>query len=442
MSTTPETVANTESSAEQLELERVLTSHSFAKSPRLCSLLGFIVTHSLRGSHGDLTEQQIGIQVFGRVPGYNSSEDTIVRVTVRQLRQRLDLYYSSEGAGNQFRIDIPKGGYIAAVERQAAHSASAASAAAVPPVVSPYPLAVPLLPPVTSRESAHYRIATILLSIAVLVLAVVCIQQRRVPLVMPPVQKGPIPIWKALFTPDRKTLIVPGDAALDMFTVWEQRSLTLEQYASHNYDRDSTASIPPTHTDVPLAVRSVTPMADLALVASLVKAPEHMGMPELDRNIEIRYARDVAVADTHDNNLILIGSETFNPWVMLYQPEMDFVAHYDYVADVYSVQNKSPKPGEESTYIYRRGKPALKTITHIALLNNSQGQGLVLIVEGTSMGTTYGALNFFTSDWLYGPVLRQATDSSGHLHDFEVLLSGDFIHGGVGNTKVIAVHVH
>lgn len=438
MSTTPETVANTESSAEKLELERVLTSHSFAKSPRLCSLLGFIVTHSLRGSHGDLTEQQIGIQVFGRTPGYNSSEDTIVRVTVRQLRQRLDLYYSSEGAGNEFRIDIPKGGYIATVERQAGHRASAAT---MPPVVSPDPFVVPLISPAAPRESSRYRIATVLLGIAVLVLSVVCIQQRHVP-VVPLVQKGPLPIWKALFTPDRKTLIVPGDAALDMFTVWEQRSLTLEQYATHNYDRDSKASIPPTHTDVPLAIRSVTPMADLALVVNLVKAPEHMGMPELDRNIEVRYARDVAIADTHDNNLILIGSETFNPWVMLYQPEMDFVAHYDYVADVYSVQNKSPKQGEEANYIYRRTKPALKAITHIALLNNVQGQGRVMIVEGTSMGTTYGAVNFLTSDWLYGPVLRQATDSSGRLHDFEVLLSGDFIHGGVGNSKVIAVHVH
>lgn len=123
----------------------------------------------------------------------------------------------------------------------------------------------------------------------------------------PPSQEGPFPIWKALFTPERKTLIVPGDAALDMFVIWEQRSLTLEQYAAHNYERESKASLPPSHT---------------------------------------------------------------------------------------------------------------------------------------SMGSTYGALNFLTGDWLYAPVLQQATDSSGHPHDFEVLLSGDFLHGGVGNSKVITLHVH
>ncbi|WP_156993580.1 hypothetical protein [Terriglobus sp. TAA 43] len=361
-------------------------------------------------------------------------------MTVRQLRQRLDLYYSSEGAGNEFRIDIPKGGYIAVVERQAVRKVSEAPAIIAP--VSPPPsvsvASVPV-PPTPSRKPYVFAIA--LLGIAVLVLGDICIQQRRVASV-PVARKGPIPLWQALFTSDRKTLIVPGDAALDMFTIWEQKSVPLDWYATHTYDRESKASVPPSHTDVPLATRSVTPMADLALVANLVRAPEHMGMPELEKNIEVRYARDIVVADTHDNNLILIGPESFDPWVTLYQPEMDFVAHYDYVSDVYTIQNKSPRAGEQASYIYRRIKPNLKNYTHIALLTNSQGQGRVLIVEGTSMGTTYGAVNFLTSEWLYAPVLRQATDSSGRLHDFEVLLSGDFIHGGVGNSKVVAFHVH
>lgn len=433
-------MATPEGSAERLELDRVLASPSFAKSPRLCSLLGFIVAHSLVGDHTNLTEQQIGINVFRRVPGYNSSEDTIVRVTVRQLRQRLDLYYSSEGSRNEFRIDIPKGGYIATVERQTVK---------VPAIPAPVnPIALPPGPRTQSHaipgdvsDGKRSNIVIALLSIAVLALAVICILQRRAASV-PVVRTGPIPLWQALFTSDRKTLIVPGDAALDTFSVWEQRVVPLEAYATHNYDRVTSASNPPSHTDVPLATRSDTPMADLALVAELVRAPEHMGMPELEKNMEVRYARDVVIADTHNNNLILLGAESFNPWVTLYQPEMDFVQHYDLVADTYTILNKSPKAGEQASYVYRRTKPNLKNYVHIALLTNSQGQGRVLIVEGTSMGATYGALNFLTSSWLYTPVLKQATDSSGRLHDFEVLLSGDFIHGGVGNSKVIAVHVH
>lgn len=438
VSITPETAAPPEGSAERLELERVLASSSFAKSPRLCSLLGFIVTHSLAGDHVNLTEQQIGIHVFGRVPGYNSSEDTIVRVTVRQLRQRLDLYYSGEGARNESRIDIPKGGYIATVDKQASKAVSEPPAMAVPPVQPPV-AAVPVA--TASQGMKRTTLIIALLGVAVLVLAVICVQQRRAASV-PVVRKGPTALWQAIFTADRKTLIVPGDAALDTFSVWEQKAVPLEAYATHNYDRETSASNPPSHTDVPLGTRSDTPMADLALVSELVRGPEHMGMPELEKNMEIRYARDVVIADTHDNNLILLGAESFNPWVTLYQPEMDFTEHYDLTSDTYTIVNKSPKYGEQASYIYRRTKPNLKNYVHLALLKNSQGQGRVLIVEGTSMGATYGALNFLTSSWLYEPVLRQAMDSSGHLRDFEVLLNGDFIHGGVGNSRVIAVHLH
>lgn len=433
-------MATPDGSAERLELERVLASSSFAKSPRLCSLLGFIVTHSLKGDHGNLTEQQIGIHVFGRVPGYNSSDDTIVRVTVRQLRQRLDLYYSGEGSRNEFRIDIPKGGYIAAVERQATNPTIHVPVGSIPPSLPSIPVPVSSATPPASGRGA-YNVAIGVLCATVLILAVVCIQQRRAASV-PAMHKGPVALWQALFTSDRKTLIVPGDASLDTFSVWEQKTVPLEAYATHNYDRVTSATNPPSHTDVPLATRSDTPMADLALVAELVRAPEHAGMPELEKNVEIKFARDVVIADTHDNNLILLGAESFNPWVTLYQPELDFVQHYDLAADTYTIVNKSPKAGEQPSYIYRRTKPNLKNYVHIALLKNSQGQGRVLIVEGTSMGATYGALNFLTSSWLYEPVMKQVTDSSGHLRDFEVLLNGDFIHGGVGNSRVIAVHVH
>jgi hypothetical protein len=434
-------VADTESSAKLLELERVLTSHSFAKSPRLCSLLGFIVAQSLKGDHGNLTEQQIGIQIFGRVPGYNSSEDTIVRVTVRQLRQRLDIYYSSEGTGNEFRIDIPKGGYIATVEKQAGRKVSESAAVVLaspnPSVVVQYPTAMG--PQAPRLERRLYHLVSAVLAVMVVVLAVLCIQQRHA-LASQPASTGPLLLWNALFTPGRKTMIVPGDAALALYTVWEQRAIPLNQYVEQDYQRMSPASTP--HKGMPLAARSVTPMADLALVALLAQAPEHMGQPERENSVEIRYARNVAVADTHDSNLVLIGAENFNPWVMLYQPQMDFIAHYDHVADVYSIQNKAPKPGEPSIYIHHAAEPTVNAFTHVALVNNSQGSGRVLIVEGTSMGSTYNAVNFLTSESLYAPVLRKATDRFGRLHDFEVLLSGQFLHGGVGNTKIVTVHVH
>ena len=419
------------------ELTRILASRTFAKSPRLCSLLAFIVNHSVEGRHAELTEQQIGIQVFGRSPGYNSSDDTIVRGTARHLRQRLELYYTAEGLEDPVRIEIPRGAYIATFNEAVFESLTRAETLA-----SVERLADAVHP--ATRQGAVFwlGISVALLTFALVLLSLAYVQQGRrshhaLELV------GPQLLWKALFTSDRKTLIVPGDASLDAFVAWEQQPISLEQYATQRYHLQATVSRPPTHMDVPLSVRSVTPMADLALVSTLVRAPDHMAQPGLENSVEVRYARDLSIADTHDNNLILIGSETFNPWVMLYQPEMDFTAHWDFTKDVYRVENRAVRAGELAVYEYSRGTDQQqKAITHVALLNNSQGFGRVLVVEGTSMGTTYGAINFLTHDALWGPALQEATDRTGRLHDFEVLLSGDFIHGGIGNTKVIAEHVH
>ena len=65
-----------------------------------------------------------------------------------------------------------------------------------------------------------------------------------------------------------------------------------------------------------------------------------------------------------------------------------------------------------------------------------------MIIEGTSMGSTYSAVNFLTNEQLWGPVMRAALDSSGYLRNFEVLLRGEFVRGGVGNTQVVALHIH
>jgi hypothetical protein len=150
----------------------------------------------------------------------------------------------------------------------------------------------------------------------------------------------------------------------------------------------------------------------------------------------------MVVANTHDNNLILIGSESFNPWISLYKPGLDFTIDWDYARDIYTVVNRAPKAGETAKFIFDRHTRDQPNYTHIALLDNVQGAGRVLIVEGTTMGTTYGAVNFFRSQSLWQPVLAAATDAHGHVHNFEVLLSSQFVRGGTSNTRIVSIHVH
>jgi len=62
------------------------------------------------------TEQQVGICVYDRPPGYNPNEDNIVRSQARLLRLKLEHHFANEGKEEAILITIPKGRYLPAFE--------------------------------------------------------------------------------------------------------------------------------------------------------------------------------------------------------------------------------------------------------------------------------------------------------------------------------------
>src|SRR5215472_13548386 len=96
------------------ELERVLASKGFARNERLSRFLRVAVERHLEGRGGDLKESVIGIEVFGRQPGFDPKQDSTVRSEAARLRARLAEYYAGEGSGDAVIIELPKGGYIPA----------------------------------------------------------------------------------------------------------------------------------------------------------------------------------------------------------------------------------------------------------------------------------------------------------------------------------------
>ena len=123
-------------------VQRVAASRNFKSSPRLRDFLLYVAKCAIRDAPEDATEQQIGIKVFGRPAGYNSSEDSIVRSHARLLRQKLDAYFESEGAGASMRIDVPKGHYLVVFTQrdllqQSSIDILPPAAMAVPPATAP-----------------------------------------------------------------------------------------------------------------------------------------------------------------------------------------------------------------------------------------------------------------------------------------------------------------
>ncbi len=114
-------------------VRRVASSSTFEKSPRLRAFLLHACQCALDNRPEAATEQQIGIHVYDRPPGYNPNEDNIVRSQARLLRLKLEHHFANEGKDEAVVITIPKGRYLPVFENRLAQSA-------MPPIVLAAPV--------------------------------------------------------------------------------------------------------------------------------------------------------------------------------------------------------------------------------------------------------------------------------------------------------------
>src|SRR5262249_51725750 len=98
------------------QLARVLASSGFVNSERMRQFLRYVVESSLEGEARRLKESVIGIEVFGRAPGYDPKIEPIVRIEARRLREKLQEYYEQQGSQDVVVIHLPKGGYAPTFE--------------------------------------------------------------------------------------------------------------------------------------------------------------------------------------------------------------------------------------------------------------------------------------------------------------------------------------
>jgi hypothetical protein len=102
-----------------VELERLLASNAFRRSPQQSRLLKYLVEQVRAGRGGRLKESTVAIGVLGRdASSFDSRTDTTVRVTVRRMRQRLARYYATEGAWAAVEIVVPVGSYVPVFQRR------------------------------------------------------------------------------------------------------------------------------------------------------------------------------------------------------------------------------------------------------------------------------------------------------------------------------------
>jgi hypothetical protein len=443
--TKAEAAASSTESDERRELvARITASPGFCRAPQLQEFLAYIAERSISNETDQITEQVIGTEVFKRKPGYSTGDDNIVRTYARQMRKRLDEYFSTVGATETLIISIPKGGY--AVEFHLREPVCAANSVAyVDPVPSVPPLAISHSQGVESAlhgtgvkagpwfASWKFFLPLGLCLASISVIAAYRLGQRTVRDESTPALHA---FWSGILGQNR-TIIVPDDTGLTIAVGLIQQEVTPEEYVDGQYRKVLAERFPTLiNWDRPFAHR-YTDLVDLLAVNRLAR------MPELSRQpTTIRYARDLRPEELNDGNAILFGGSNANPWVTLFDRDFNFSIRFEPVERSFAIENRNPQAGEAKTYPYAPYSAAQAYYGLVAVRPNFKNTGNVLLLEGVTNSGLQSAVDFCLDEHLVGELLKSVLNKNGTIKPFEVLVRTTAVGSTPTRVEVVGMRVH
>jgi hypothetical protein len=419
-------------------VKRISASTAFARSPRLAHLLLYLCEQAILGHKHLLTEQNLAVAVFDRKANFDRAADTIVRSQMVRVRQRLEDYFREEGQLEQLRVSVPKGSYTPVFAEAPARALK----------VAEQPLAAPDATASNERQSngsvSHaeslrtiwqLRIACIVLGALAVALGLVLLLARRPAHPMTGTHESATSrlFWGKLFDKSQKTTIVAADSGIVMLHGGTGQNSNLSEYLARNFSKElATVSEERQKELLADASRRYTSFVDLELIDRLSHLPE-----ALAGSYNIRFARDITINDLKQGNIILSGSQDANPWIELFEPEMNFLLHDDLRHGVRGFFNRKPRRNELPLYTAGNEEFGI-----LAFLPNLSGSGNVLIVEGTSAAGTEAISDFLNMDSDMEAFLRQIVKKDGSIPRFEILLRSQTLNGSASRSRIVAYRTY
>lgn len=420
-------------------VQRIVDSPRFCKSPRLSRLLLYLSEQTLLEQTTFLTEHTIATRVFERSEDFDPGVDTIVRSHMVRLRQRLDQYAADSSETSSFRVTVPKGEYLVRFERIVSTSTSPEIA------VAPEPLPFTNLSPVTEQgfspapavKNQLLLLCWLMGGVIVLLVATLLFVLNR-HLDRKTSGASSHPLWSHIFEPSQATTFVAADNGLVLLHRMTKKNTTLAEYLNHDFSQELRGlSRERTDEVLNIANRRYTSFVDLNLFRRIQQLP--FVSPG---KLVVKYARDLRIDELKQGNIILSGASGANPWLELYEPQMNFIGSNDGVHHTYSFINRHPQPGETNRFFVSESDPKQQVLGVLAFITNLDGNGNALVVEGNSMAGTEAISDFLFDDNALLPFLNKIKKPDGSLPHFEVLIESNNVNGNAGPFHILAYRTH
>ena len=406
-------------------LDRIFASKHFAHAPMKRKFLRHVCDFYLNGRANELNEYLIGREVFERDDTYNPAADPIVRVGAHDLRKKLELYYASEGSGDEVRLEIPVGSYEPVFVRSAE----------TPPE---RPVALTQKSETLATSLPNRRDKRLVIALGAVIGSFVLVVtlmglwnwrlQRQIDdvnLLRDGSSYGSV--WEPFLKADDQTLLVISNPAVYRFSNSIDPDILIKRSVGLNSEQAS---------DLGDALRDRFVMKQNRVPRLVLSPDDYTGMGEAiglyritdlfrstGKGLLLKQSRTASAEDLKNHNVILLGSVWANEWSGKLPLREEFV--YTGNATIELADPIEDEPREYRPEFDPRTGDLMVDYALVTVKPNISFEDTVMVLAGIHSEGTEAATEYVTSKNYLNDLnlrLRQAGNDSGPLKYYQALL--------------------
>ena len=399
------------------QVERLVQSKTFETSEVHRRLLHYLAEKTLSGEADRLKEYTVGLEAFAKPPTYDPKHDSIVRLQVGRLRQKLLAYYQTEANGDPIVIHLPKGAFKLTFEEPAAKE--------------------PPRPRLTDRQ-AIVALAVALAVVLVWAVTATALGARwRAQGAVAAEQWSPEleQLWEPFLRTNRPVLVCLGTPLFIRLPEYgffrdprtnDWQEVARSERMANLRQRLGAPDILPW-----FAFTGVGEASAAVLVSKLLGTRK--------RDLLLTRSNLMSWQQVADSDVVFIGPPKFN------QQLQAAALTQDIVVEASGVRNLKPKPGEPAFLedFFTPGKQGDgETHALISRTAGLSGASELIVIAGNASSDTLAAAEWLTQPWRAKELVGRLRDGQGRLpKHFQVVVQVSFKQGIPVQSKYVLHHV-